>query len=108
MQTLYDNEAWTAVSGTALRGYVTTTRRALEAVFGKPTADDDESGDKVTTEWVVDFGDTIATIYDWKRYEDGAPDMDEVYEWHIGGKMDSSENVELLVRNALEGSNNNG
>jgi hypothetical protein len=31
---------------------------------------------------------TIATIYDYKRYDDdlGAPELDEVYKWHIGGQ----------------------
>jgi hypothetical protein len=28
---------------------------------------------------------TRVTLYDWKRYEDGAPEMDELYDWHIGG-----------------------
>lgn len=75
-------------NGLALEGYVTATRRELAAKFGEP----DMTGtvdNKVTTEWLLRFEDgTIATIYDWKRYEEaaGAPDLDEVYNWHIGGQ----------------------
>jgi hypothetical protein len=76
------------LSGTSLRGYITTTRAHIETVFGSPTIDlgVDGRGSKTTTEWYLLFEDgTRATIYDWKRYEDGAPEMDERYEWHIGG-----------------------
>ena len=46
----------------------------------------DESDGKVTTEWIARFDDgAVATVYDWKRYDEGAPGMDEVYDWHIGG-----------------------
>jgi hypothetical protein len=71
-----------------LEGYITTTRRALAAKFGEP----DETGtidNKITTEWSLRFSDgTVANIYDWKRYDDdlGAPELDEVYQWHIGGQ----------------------
>ncbi len=71
---------------TALRGYVTTTRAHIESVFGKPTCDTESPDGKVTTEWVILLADgSIATIYDWKQYEDGAPKMFEEYMWHIGG-----------------------
>ena len=71
-----------------LEGFITTTRRALAAKFGEP----DETGtidNKITTEWTILFdGKTVATIYDYKRYEDDleAPELDEVYRWHIGGQ----------------------
>jgi len=74
-------------SGTHLQGEVVASRRLIESVFGAPTFEDESS--KVTTEWVIKFDDgLVATIYDWKRYEDGAPGMDEVYAWHIGGSVD--------------------
>ena len=70
--------------GTSLQGYVEATRSFLELLLGEPT--EYGEGDKVTTEWAVEFDNgVIATIYDWKRYEMGAPEMDEVIEWHIGG-----------------------
>jgi hypothetical protein len=81
---------WTAkVNGTHLQGYVTTTRRALEQMFGEPldySGDDFLSDGKVTTEWLIEFDDgVIATVYDYKRYEVGPPALDESYTWHIGG-----------------------
>lgn len=73
-------------TGTHLQGYVTTTRSSLIETFGMPTFTTDEDWEKVTTEWIIKFQDgTIATIYDWKRYEEGAPALNEVYDWHIGG-----------------------
>jgi hypothetical protein len=70
---------------TSLQGYVGATRDQLVAVFGEPYPIVSSDG-KVTTEWIIEFADkTIATIYDYKRYELGAPKSDELYEWHIGG-----------------------
>jgi hypothetical protein len=34
------------------------------------------------------------TIYDWKRYENGAPGLAEKYDWHVGGHSESV--VDLL------------
>jgi len=71
-----------------LEGFITTTRRQLAAKFGEP----DVTGtvdNKITTEWTILFdGKTVATVYDYKRYMDdlGAPELDEVYQWHIGGQ----------------------
>ena len=65
-------EEWKAVSGTSLCGYVTATRDEIEAVFGKPTISHNDKTEKVTTEWYLLFDDgldTVATIYDWKRYD---------------------------------------
>ena len=70
--------------GTSLQGYVTTTMRDLIKAFDEPTFY--YPGDKVTVEWTHTFSDgSVATIYDWKRYTDEAPDMDEVMEYNIGG-----------------------
>jgi hypothetical protein len=72
------------VNGTWLQGYMEATRREIESAFGKPNYESE--GDKVTTEWNILFEDgTVATIYDWKRYEMGAPEMDERITWNIGG-----------------------
>jgi hypothetical protein len=84
-QALKIDELGTLPSGTSLQGYVTATRAEIEAVFGAPTITG-EVNEKVTTEWVIRFvNGVVATIYDWKRYEQGAPEMDERIEWHIGG-----------------------
>jgi hypothetical protein len=81
-------ESFNLIVGTSLCGYIKATRAEIEKVFGAPTYGEEHSGDgKVTTEWVIDFGnEVIATIYDWKRYEDGAPEMDERIVWNIGGR----------------------
>ena len=84
-------------AGTSLQGYVTTTLRDISAVFGEPTFY--YPGEKVTVEWGIKFDDgTIATIYDWKRYED-APEADEVIEYHIGGNSSAAVNA---VSDALQ------
>lgn len=83
----------TAGSGTSLMGYVDTTLETLINVFGEPQRWDDEN-EKVTAEWTIIFEDgTVATIYDWKRYELGTPGMNEMYDWHIGG-----ENIHAVSR----------
>ena len=76
---------YVSADGTWLQGHIVATRREIEAVFGAPAYEDE--GDKVTTEWNILFDDgTVSTIYDWKRYELGAPAMDERITWNIGGK----------------------
>ena len=83
--------------GTSLQGHVTTTMRELNSVFGEPTFY--YPGDKVTVEWEYIFSDgTVVTIYDWKRYDDGAPEMDEIMEYNIGGfNKDAAEKVKMAV-----------
>lgn len=76
-------------TGTSLRGFVTTTYDTLVKAFGEPTFLGESADGKVTAEWSLEVtdedGDThVATIYDWKQYEDGTPYG--LYEWHIGGK----------------------
>ena len=74
-----------------LVGYMVATRQHIESVFGQPTYDKLSDDTKVTTEWVIRFDDgTIARIYDYKRYEQGAPKLDEVYEWHIGSSTNTA------------------
>lgn len=79
-------------AGTSLRGHIRATRAEIERTFGAPTFGEEYSGDgKVTTEWVIDFGQgAYGTIYDWKRYELGAPEMDERIVWNIGGHDDTA------------------
>jgi hypothetical protein len=84
---LTQDEAGALAIGTSLRGYIKATRAEIEKVFGAPTMAYDDTDDKVSTEWVLDFGSgVVATIYDWKRYEMGVPQMDERIVWHIGGR----------------------
>jgi hypothetical protein len=100
LQALTQAQAAEMGSFGSLVGYVTTTRAQLEEVFGAPTYSEESWDGKVTTEWVLVFPDgTRATIYDWKRYEEGAPTMNEEYEWHIGG---NSRDIESLVQDYLK------
>jgi hypothetical protein len=87
-------------NGTCLCGYINATRAQLEKVFGAPVEYDEQDGDgKVTTTWDIQFAEgTVATLYDWKRYEQGAPKDDEVIDWHIGGRGDGSV---LLIHEAF-------
>jgi len=68
------------------------TFNQLVEVFGEPNG---ESGDKVSTEWVLEDTETgeIVTIYDYKStnlYHSRYPEVEEFrkskYNWHIGGK----------------------
>lgn len=101
VKTDYDtNVALTACNGTSLQGYVETTRSHLVSVFGEPAIDDPHSRDKITTEWVIRFLDTdetIATIYDWKRYQQGSPAIHESYQWHIGGNSQAAVDLVCAV-----------
>lgn len=85
------------IAGTSLMGYTETTRAELVRAFGEPI--EYGLGDKVTIEWGLEFPDgIIATIYDWKRYEQGAPALDESYTYHVGGH---SKEALVLVDQAL-------
>ena len=71
-------------AGTFYVGELNTTRARISKVFGEPI--EYGEGDKVTLEWGIVFEDgTIATIYDWKRYEQGAPKLNELTAYHVGG-----------------------
>ena len=84
-------------SGTSLQGYVTTTLRRLITAFGQPQYHGE--GDKVTVDWAMVFEDgTVATVYDWKRYELGTPALDEVFQYNIGGE---NKEAAYLVKKAV-------
>jgi hypothetical protein len=85
------------IEGTHLIGEVKTTRAELTAILGKPT--EYEEGGKVTILWGIKLGSTVATIYDWKRYEEGTPELHEVYLYHIGGR---DERALELVKGLLD------
>lgn len=85
----------TATSGQGIIHSV--TRAEIEAAFGAPTYEaSTEDTDKVTTEWCIGFADgTVATIYDWKRYELGRPELHERIDWNVGGKNPRA--VQLVI-----------
>ena len=61
---------------TSLQGYIKTTKKDLEKIFGKPMCADDYGGisflmdtNKSHFEWIKQFKDgTIATIYDYAKH----------------------------------------
>ena len=83
-------------NGTSGQGSVTATLRTLLKIFGQPNG---QPSDKTTVEWVLQFENgTIATVYDWKRYELGTPEMDEHTDWEVGGHdHDAYEQVRRAV-----------
>lgn len=83
------------ISGTGLKGYVTTTFDHIKSVLGDPMyGPTNDPYDKVTCQWVLTFKDgTVASIYDYKT---GKTPMGE-YRWHIGGKGKAVEYVTHLL-----------
>lgn len=79
---------------TSHQGEVMTTRRILEMTFGPPSFDDPTGASfaSSTVEWDLQFSDgTVVTIYDSDIIDNATgetttPGLDELYEWHIGGR----------------------
>lgn len=84
-------------AGTSLQGYTrVTTRAQITAVLGEPMT---YEGGKVLLEWGVRLGGTVATVYDWKRYEAGTPADDEPMIYNIGG---NDQKAVALIEGLLE------
>jgi len=88
------------IAGTSLQGYITTTRATLNAALGDPVQyANQDIQDKINFHWAIQEGRTVATVYDWKRYELGAPNMNEQIEYNIGGNCrEAADLVQALVR----------
>jgi hypothetical protein len=82
------NIASTHTDGTSLKGYTKATYKQLVALLGEPTFSDASADDKTQVEWVVKFGNSYFTIYDWKTY-DREYTMNELQVFHVGGKTDA-------------------
>jgi len=102
---LIDNNA--NVTGTSLQGYISTSFDNLVKAFGKPIYDCDDSYDKVQVEWALQFEDedgdsVVATIYNWKDYDDGSACKQALeYDWHIGGNSyDAVQAVYAMMETA--------
>jgi len=78
------------ITGTFFQGYMWASYYELVKAFGEPLEGD---GYKTRAEWVLTFTvptdepdapeEIIATIYDWKKYDEAVRD---VREWNIGGR----------------------
>jgi hypothetical protein len=90
--------------GTSFKGYVTATFDELIDAFGQPTFTDNSGDDKVSTEWNLAFhtedDEFVATIYDWKCYDNGATCRSgNPFVWNVGGN--SYESLQA-VKDVLE------
>lgn len=85
----FNADSGISTEGTHLQGYVGGNYSDLVKTFGEPKFLYDT---KSTVEWTIEFesaeGSLVATIYDWKRKDEGDDDFDPSYvnEWNIGGK----------------------
>ena len=85
------------VNGTYLQGHITCSYNTLCEVFGDPTGGD---GYKTRAEWEGKTSDgTVFTIYDWKESQP----IDDVTQWHIGGRDDDAVRVVSEIVNEVLG-----
>ena len=86
-----ENQQSIKTSGSSLVGTIEATYEELIEAFGEPTYKEPSGDGKVSTEWVLEFEHqdgkyVVATIYDWKMYDNGtACRSGEKFEWHVGG-----------------------
>jgi hypothetical protein len=79
-----------SIAGTSFFGttFPATVNQLVEAI-GQPTYERNNGDDKTNFEWNMELEDgTVFSIYDWKEYR--SISLDEVIDWHIGGKNGDS------------------
>ena len=75
-----------SIAGTSFFGttFPASVNQLVEAL-GAPTYEGNNGEDKTNFEWNMELEDgTGFSIYDWKEYR--SISLDEVVDWHIGGK----------------------
>jgi hypothetical protein len=96
MRTLRNKQfASNQACGSSLKGYINATYFQLLEVLGEPTFSDASGDDKTQVEWVIKFGNSYFTIYDWKTY-DREYTLNELDEFHIGGKSNALDFINEL------------
>ncbi len=92
LKVLTSSEATGLVSGTHKVGsLMNISYNSLTNILGEPTwLGEVDVEDKVCVEWVIKYGDSIYTIYDWKTYSLEYT-QNELKTWSIGGKDSASE-----------------
>jgi len=86
-----ENSQSIKTSGSSYVGTIEATYEELIEAFGEPTYKEPSGDGKVSTEWNLEFEHedakyVVATIYDWKMYDNGtACRSGEKFEWHVGG-----------------------
>lgn len=100
MKAIISNDADSG--GTYLLGEFSIGYAALVGAIGEPTSDGD--GYKVDAEWGITFDNgVVATIYNYKdgpNYNDGEGLVEDIRDWHIGGRDDRAVD---LVRQLITG-----
>lgn len=76
------------------KGEIRAKFNKLVSVFGQPTEQSYEFGEKVDCEWVIEFEDgMVATIYNWKNGKsylgDDGLEIAEINHWMVGGHQNS-------------------
>jgi NAD(P)-dependent dehydrogenase (short-subunit alcohol dehydrogenase family) len=87
---------WEACFQGNLMSHIRATRAEITGVFGEPMTYEDS---KITLQWGIRLGSTVATVYDWKRGEAGTPANDEEMLYNIGG---NDQNAVLLVDTLIQ------
>jgi len=83
------------IAGTSFFGttFPASVDQLVEAL-GAPTFEGNDGEDKTNFEWNMELEDgTIFSVYDWKEYR--SISLDEVIDWHIGGRNESDTDKAL-------------
>lgn len=90
-------------NGTSFQGYVNAHYSQLVEMFGEPYTDLDNH--KTDVEWIVSTPYGPATIYNYKNGYSylglSGLKLDEIDEWHIGGK--NAESYEWILQHVTTG-----
>ncbi len=97
MKKLEKDQVGETTWGSSLKGYIKTTYPKLIKTFGEPTYSEASGDNKVQKEWVIEYEGNIFTIYDWKTF-DPEYTMNELDEFHVGGKTYAGYFIEALER----------
>lgn len=95
MKVLNQEEVGNKTNGSSLKGYISITYPQLVSLLGEPTYSAESGDNKVQKEWVVEFDEDVFTIYDWKTFDEKYT-MNELDEFHIGGRTDANDFIEAL------------
>ena len=88
-------------NNTSLQGEIKVTYKELCKLFGNPSIIHG-AGSKIDAHWAIDFGGTVATIYNWKNGPNycgaGGTPVDLITEWHVGGhNKQALDQVQIAV-----------
>ena len=95
-------KALSLTGGTSLKDKIVGyTFSQLYEVLGEPTFNQPSGDEKMQFEWVFTYQGNPFTIYDWKTY-DKQYSMNELTQWHVGGKSYSGDFVEKIEKKLKE------